>query len=105
MKQTPTSYFLFLTENNDRIRELHPDKTRLERCVILGRIWKTEMAPEEIMKYKVLAIYMKENPIEGVPMTTKEGVEIYRRTMLEKLGEREPEKAMEIEYQSLASAK
>ena len=59
MKQTPTSYFLFLTENNDRIREQHPDKTRLERCVILGRIWKTEMAPEEIMKYKVLASYMK----------------------------------------------
>ena len=59
IKQTPTSYFLFLTEHNDRIRELHPDKTRLERCVILGRIWKTEMAPEEIMKYKVLATYMK----------------------------------------------
>jgi hypothetical protein len=38
-------------------------------------------------------------------MTTKEGVEIYRRTMMEKLGEREPEKAMEIEFPSLASAK
>ena len=38
-------------------------------------------------------------------MTTKEGVEIYRRTMMEKLGEREPEKAMEIEFPSPASAK
>ena len=63
-----------MTEHNDRVRQEHPDKTRLERCVILGRIWKTEMSPEDILKYKMLATYMKENPIEGVPMTTKEGV-------------------------------
>ena len=100
LKQTPTSYFLFLTEHNDRVRLEHPDKTRLERCVILGRIWKTEMSPEDILKYKMLAAYMKENPIEGVPMTTKEGVQIYRRTMMEKLGEREPQKGMEIDCAS-----
>ncbi len=67
-------------------------------------MWKTEMAPEEIMKYKVLAMYMKENPIEGVSMTTKAGLEIYRRTMMEKLGETEPDRAMDIEYPPLASA-
>ena len=44
---------------------------------LLGQMWQS-LPPESQLEYKMISMYMRDSPIEGVPLTTREGIEIYR---------------------------
>ena len=47
---------------------------------IVGQAWRA-LSPEKQNEYRMMSIFMRDNPIPGVPMNTYDGIQVYRRAM------------------------